>query len=105
MVEKVNNLRKCFFKSNNFVTRCVAGETIIVPVTNNVGDLNSIYTLNDLGTRIWDLIDDQSNVKQIIEAIVEEYEVEEEEATKDDNEYNETLEAAGLIRSSEAGEV
>jgi len=102
MTERVNNLNKHFFKSSKFVTRCVSGETIIVPVRSNVGDLNSIYTLNDLGTRIWDLIDGQSNVKQIIETIVEEYDVKEEEATKDINEYIESLEAVGLIGSSEA---
>ena len=105
MKEKTNALNKCFSKGNNFVTRHIAGETIIVPVKNNVGDLNSIYTLNDLGTRIWDLIDGQTKVKQIIETITKEYEVQEEEAAKDIAEYLEALRAAGLIRSSEEGEV
>jgi hypothetical protein len=103
MDEKANILNNCFSKGSDFVSRYIAGETIIVPVKHNVGDLNSIYTLNDLGTRIWDLIDGQTNVKQVIETITKEYEVPEEEAAKDIAEYLESLKAAGLIRSMRSG--
>jgi hypothetical protein len=53
-------LDKGFFKAADFVTRDIAGETIIVPVRDGVGDLNSIYTLNELGTRVWQLVDGQT---------------------------------------------
>lgn len=96
----MNVLEKSFSKGSDLVTRDIAGETIIVPIRDGVGDLNSIYTLNELGTRIWQLIDGRARVKEMVETITQEYEVPEEEATKDINEYLDTLEAKGLIHLS-----
>jgi hypothetical protein len=96
-------LQKSFSKGSDLVTRDIAGETIIVPVRDGVGDLNSIYTLNELGTRIWQFIDGTTHVKEMVETITEEYEVSEEEAAKDINEYLASLETAGLIHADDQG--
>jgi hypothetical protein len=93
----MNISANCYIKETDIVTRDIAGETIIVPVRNNVGDLNSIYTLNEIGTMIWQLIDGQKNVSQIIKKICMAYDVSPEEAEKDTLEFLNSLEAAGLI--------
>ena len=41
-----------------FVTRQIAGETLIIPIASQVGDLDAIYTLNEVGSRIWALLED-----------------------------------------------
>jgi hypothetical protein len=92
------NLTRGYIKETNLVTRGIGGETIVVPVKSNVGDLDSIYTLNELGTMIWELIDGQKTVNQIIEEICIAYDVSPEEARKDSLEFLESLEEAGLIR-------
>ncbi len=92
-------LTRSYAKDADLVTRNVVGETIIVPVKSNVGDLDSIYTLNELGTMIWELIDGQKTVNQIVEEICIAYDVSPEEARKDSLEFLESLEEAGLIRS------
>ena len=79
------------------MTRNIAGETIIVPVRGNVGDLSSIYTLNEIGTKIWELVDGTKSVEQIVEAIRNAYEVTPEEAEKDAFEFLDALEEIGLI--------
>jgi hypothetical protein len=88
-----------FIKGKDFVTRSIAGETIIVPVRNNVGDLDSVYTLNEIGTLIWELIDGKNSISGIVEAISSIYEVKFEEAEKDTLDFINSLEEAGLIRS------
>jgi len=88
-------------KGKDLVTRCVADETIIVPVRNNVGDLDSIYTLNEVATTIWQLIDGRKSVSQIIEEICKVYDVRREEAEKDTLEFLNTLKEAGLLRISD----
>jgi hypothetical protein len=93
----LNILTKRFIQDSNLVTRCITGETIIVPIKAKVGDLDSIYTLNEVGTRIWQLIDGRADTHQIIEAISREYEVTGEEATKDVIDFLERLEVASLI--------
>ena len=64
-----------------------------------VGDLNSIYILNELGTQIWELIDGRSSINRIIEEICEAYDVGPEEAEKDAIEFLNSLEVSNLIRS------
>ena len=39
-------------RHGEFVTREVAGETLVVPLRAGVGDLDSIYTVNDVGAAI-----------------------------------------------------
>ena len=96
----INNLKKCFIKDADCVTREIAGETIIVPIRGHVGDLDSIYTLNEVGTMIWQLIDCKNSINQIIEGICMAYDVSLEEAKKDTVEFLNSLETAGLIRLS-----
>ncbi|MCK7514177.1 MAG: PqqD family protein [Desulfobacterales bacterium] len=88
----------CFMKGDDLVTRCVAGETIIVPVRSGVGDLDSIYTLNEVSTAIWELIDGKTGVKTIIETVCNNYDVSYEEAEKDTVHFLYVLEQAGLVR-------
>ena len=57
-----------YIKSGEFVTRAIAGETIVVPIKAGVGDLDSIYTLNEVGATIWGLIDGTTTVDGIVAA-------------------------------------
>jgi hypothetical protein len=93
--------KKAYSKKDDFVARCIADETIIVPVRGGVGDLNSIYTLNEMGTRIWELMNDQTDIDKMAEIISSEYEVSIEEAKKDVAEFLSSLESVGLIQGDE----
>jgi len=94
----MNRLTTRFIKDSDYVTRCITGETIIVPVRGSACDLDSIYTVNEVGTRLWGLIDGRTPVGRIIDAITNEYEITVEQAEKDIVEFLGSLEAAGLIR-------
>ena len=87
-----------YVKKTDCVTRQIAGETIIVPVRAQVGDLESIYLLNGVGTRIWELIDGRRGVAEIGGEISKEYEVSPEEASRDMADFLTCLEEAGLIQ-------
>ena len=65
----------CYTKDNNVVTRSIAGETIIVPIRGSVGDLDSIYILNEIAATIWQLIDGRAPVYQLIDVLCTEYDV------------------------------
>ena len=65
------------------VSREIAGEAILVPIRQNVGDLESIYTLNETAARVWELIDGKNTVRDIRDAIVTEFAVDEDEAEDD----------------------
>jgi hypothetical protein len=90
-------------KEDGLVTRNIAGETIIVPVRSNVAEIDSIYTLNEVASLVWGMIDGRTTVAQLADAICESYEVTQEEAAKDLDELLGTLESAGLIRFQQDG--
>jgi hypothetical protein len=84
----------------SFVTRRIAGETILVPVTGNVADLDAVYTLNEVGSFIWHLIDGERSAQALAEAVCAEYDVAPERAALDVDELLTTLEAKGMARVS-----
>ena len=90
-----------YSQGQDFVTREIAGETIIVPIRKQAGDLESIYTLNEIGTTIWGMIDAKTKVSRIIEAIHQNFTISPEEAAKEVAEFLQSLEKAGLIQSCE----
>ncbi len=89
--------QKRFTKKSDLVTRAITGETIIVPVHGHVGDLDSIYTLNEVGSSVWGLLDGETSVSQIIDTISGEYEVTRAETEADIIELIGSMEEAGLI--------
>ena len=83
---------------DSLVTRDLAGEKIIVPVRGKVGDLNNIYTLNAVANDIWNLLDGQRTVQQIVKQLEEEYETDSETLTNDVSRTLDELSGAGLVK-------
>jgi hypothetical protein len=92
------SLEQCFARSDGYVTRAIAEETLIVPTSQQVANLNSIYTLNDVASKIWSSLNGQMSLCQIIEIIAFEYDVSTETATGDVVDFVTELANAGLIR-------
>jgi hypothetical protein len=100
---QVEGTATAYVKKGEFVTRAVAGETIVVPITAGVGDLDSIYTLNEVGATIWELIDGTTTVEEIVSAVTRGFEVDTEQARVDVLEFVTSLAQAGLIRPAAEG--
>jgi hypothetical protein len=82
----------------SFVTRKIGGETLIVPVAGDVADLDSIYVLNPVGSRIWELLRSPTTADRIADAIAGEFDVSRQEAGADVAAFLETLSTRGLIQ-------
>jgi hypothetical protein len=76
-------LDKVYKKSDAIVFRKIGDECILVPVRQGVGDLESIYTLNETAARIWELLDGTAKGVEIRDKIIGEFDVTREEAEKD----------------------
>jgi hypothetical protein len=63
--------------------RKVGEETILVPLSGNVADLNEMYTLNDVGSFIWDKLGELSSVDEVVASVTDEFDVKHEEAEAD----------------------
>jgi len=76
-------LKSILSHSPSVVTRKTGNEYVLVPVTNNIADMNSVYTLNETGAFIWEYINGKRSVEEIISALTSEYDIDIETA-KDD---------------------
>jgi methyltransferase-like protein len=77
------DLNTVYSKSPSVVTRKTGNEYVLVPVANNIADMNSVYTLNETGAFIWEHIDGKRYVNDLIEALVKEFEIDEKTAAED----------------------
>jgi hypothetical protein len=82
----------------SFVTRDIAGETLIVPVTGHVMELESIYVLNPVGSRIWELLRSPTTTDQIAAIVAGEFAVSPQDAAADVAEFLDSLATRGLIQ-------
>lgn len=89
-----------FRKKGDYVARVIAGETIVVPIRGQVGDLEAIYNLNEVGSVIWEMMDGQTPVSRMVEAVCSEFEVTAEKAEEDTLDFLKGLEAAGLVEEA-----
>jgi hypothetical protein len=76
-------LKSILSHSPSIVTRKTGNEYVLVPIANNIADMNSVFTLNETGAFIWEQIDGKKNVEEIIRAVTEEYDIDNENASKD----------------------
>lgn len=90
-------LEKRYKKNDDIVFRKIADEFLLVPIRNNIRNFESIFTLNDVGTRVWELIDGSRAVSAIRDCIVDEFEVSPETVTNDLQEFLQSLEETGSI--------
>ncbi len=82
-----------------FVFRRIAEELILVPISRDAASAGSIYGLNEVAARIWELIDGQRSSAAIRDVLVSEFEVSPAEAERDLLSLLSELEAIGAVRS------
>src|SRR3954451_4237079 len=83
------------------VVRRVGREALLVPVRNRVGDLDSIFTLNETAIVVWEAIDGRTPLDAVVERVCREYDVERDRAAADAEEIVRSLAEAGLLEAVE----
>ena len=76
-------LKSILSHSQSVVTTKTGNEYVLVPIANNIADMDSVYTLNETGAFIWENIDGKKSVEEIISEMMMEYDVDIERASKD----------------------
>jgi hypothetical protein len=89
-------------KSGQYVTRQIAGETILVPIRAEAAQLDSVYVFNEVGARIWQLVEEGRDEDAIVASLADEFEVTPERAREDLAAFLRTLHEAGLAEAGGA---
>jgi hypothetical protein len=88
-----------YVRSNSVVSRVIAGETLIVPVRGGVGELASIYSLNEVASSIWNTIAQACSADKIVDRVEEEFAGERWQVEQDVRSFLAQMQSAGLVEA------
>lgn len=80
-----------------FVLRQVADATIVVPSGKASLDFNGMITLNETGAFLWSLLENETTVDEMVEAMLADYEVDEATARTGIERFVAKLDSEGLL--------
>lgn len=86
-----------YVRSEFVVSRVIAGETLIVPVRKGVGDLASIYSLNEVASAIWRCVQSPRKVDEIVCTLENEFAADPQQINRDVAAFLDEMSSAGLI--------
>jgi hypothetical protein len=83
------------------VMRRVGKEALLVPVRNKVGDLDSIFTLNETAIAVWESLDGTTSLEAVADKLCRDYDVDRQRAAEDAGEIVRALAEAGLLEAAD----
>jgi hypothetical protein len=89
-----------FVRNADLVSRDVAGETVVVPICRGVGDLDSIFTFNTVGTYVWNLLAEGRTEAELTDSVSKRFQVSEYVAHSDLRNFLTDLLGVGLVRTA-----
>ena len=84
-----------------FVLREIAGDYIIIPTGKTVLEFNGLITVNEVGVTLWNMLQEEVTFDQLVQGILAEYDVEEDVAREDIQEFLYTLAKGGILVKDE----
>lgn len=69
--------------ASDFMLREIAGEYVIIPVGSSALKFNGLITVNDTGAFLWKLLQEETTQEALVEAMLQEYEVDSQTASQD----------------------
>ncbi|MCK5351713.1 PqqD family protein [bacterium] len=91
--------KKLYFRNEQFISRRIADEFLLIPVANQLNGDNWLFVLNEVGARIWELIDRGRSVQQIEQLLLEEFDTTPEQLEADLLRVLDQLQELGAIEA------
>lgn len=86
---------------NGFMLRAIAGQWVVVPIGERTIEFNAIITLSDTGAFLWKQMENDVTTDELINRIVNEYDIDYKSANLDTIEFLDQLKVKGLIENEQ----
>ncbi len=80
-----------------FVLREIAGDYVIIPTGKTVLSFNGLISVNEVGAFLWELLQKEVTIEDLVAAVLNEYEVDEATAREDIQEFLDALVAGQVL--------
>lgn len=87
-----------------FILREIAGDYVIIPTGKTVLTFNGLITVNEVGADLWKMLQTEVTFDDLLKGILETYDVDEETAREDIQEFLNTLIEGGILDEPENNE-
>lgn len=84
-----------------FMLREIVGQWVVVPLGDRVVEFNGIMTLSESGALLWRILENDVMEEVILQAVLKEYDIDEETARIDIQEFIMTLKEKDLLESDD----
>ena len=82
---------------NEYIMRNIAGDDVLVPIGKTVNDFNGLIILNEMAKFIWEKMIEVESEDELLNCILDEYEVEKDVAKADLDEFLNILKENNII--------
>lgn len=82
---------------HKFLVRKIAGDNVLVPVGKTVSSFNGLIMMNDMGLYIWDNLKYVDTEEDMLNKILDEYDIDKDTAKADMEEFLEILKKSDII--------
>ena len=69
--------------AKDFILRDIAGECVLVPTGATTQEFNGLITMTDTARFIWENLEKVDSLEELVQKLLEEYEIDEETAKND----------------------
>ena len=83
--------------SRNFVLKKIGDESVVIPLGSEAINLGGVLTLNETGVMLYEMLKDNKEILELVDALVEAYNVSREQAMNDVLEFIEKLKELGIL--------
>lgn len=83
--------------SKGFCLKNIVGENIVVPVGAKSVSFKAMITLNNSGEFLWKQLETEKTEEQLLSVMMEEYEIDEDTASKDIKRFITALKQADIL--------
>lgn len=80
-----------------FLVHEVAGNYVVIKIGQEAVNFNGLITLSESAKLLWDLLKDGAEVKDLVNKLLSEYDIDEETATNDTLEFIESLKKNNIL--------
>ena len=87
-------------RNSDFIFRKIIDETILVPIHQDVNDMDSIYAMNEVASFIWEFLEKPGTYQDMEIALLKEYDAPQELISSDLERFLDELISIGAIRAA-----
>lgn len=77
--------------------RNIADHWMVVPLGERVINFNGLITLSETGAFLWDKLQQESNIDDLLQSLLEDYDVDKDTAYCDIEEFINSLRSGGVL--------